>query len=312
MKKLLIVASVAAAFGATTAAQAKVYGKATLSLNYNTETEAFTLDDDGSRVGFKGTEDLGNGLKGEYKLEVGTTDYSAGGASIKLVDKDAKEKSVKKNVFKVRHSYLGLGSDSMGTVLLGQMSTPLDNATNGVDVMRNIGAGTLTGDSRDGNTILYKSPALADMPLSFSASVTLDEDTSADNNIYRAHAGYESNGIYIGGATEQNDSKPDLYKVVGKLNMGGTQVGGAYQMVASETDGQDQNEFLVSVKHALAGTPVTLKGQFNMNDPEKGDSVNTFGVGAEYKFSKRTMAEVYAGQNAAEDTILGVGATHKF
>jgi len=77
MKKTLIAAGIAAVIAAPAAmADTTVYGKVRMSLDKTDGTTAgapdkWNFSDRASRFGFKGTEDLGNGLSAFYKMEFG-------------------------------------------------------------------------------------------------------------------------------------------------------------------------------------------------------------------------------------------------
>src|SRR5664279_1950936 len=70
-----------------------------------------------SKFGFKGAEDLGDGLAAVWQIE----------QQINFDD-------AAKNTFASRNTFAGLKSDSMGTVLFGIHDTPYKIATRGLDV----------------------------------------------------------------------------------------------------------------------------------------------------------------------------------
>ena len=86
----------------------------------------FNLTNNSSGLGFKGTEDLGNGLKALFQAEsnVAITGGNAG----------ASVQSTQSTLNSLRDSYVGLNS-KYGTVLGGYLSTPYRSALNSFDVM---------------------------------------------------------------------------------------------------------------------------------------------------------------------------------
>jgi len=70
MKKTIIAAAVAASFVAPVVAMAEVSVYGRLDAEINNEADQNGLDSAGSRIGFKGSEDLGNGLKAGFVYEV--------------------------------------------------------------------------------------------------------------------------------------------------------------------------------------------------------------------------------------------------
>ncbi|UTH73005.1 porin [Chromobacterium sp. IIBBL 290-4] len=76
MKKMILAACSAAMLPALAQAEVSIYGsiRAGLSVvkdNPNNFRSTFGVDDYGSRIGFKGGDDLGNGLKGIWQVETG-------------------------------------------------------------------------------------------------------------------------------------------------------------------------------------------------------------------------------------------------
>ncbi len=123
MNKKIIALAVAAAFSAPAFADVTVYGRAHLSLDSNSGNAAATttagtknglnLTSNASRLGFKGTEDLANGLKAVYQLE---TEVSGTGAA---------SSTNSTGLFVTqRDTYIGVTSE-FGTVLAGRL--PLAN-----------------------------------------------------------------------------------------------------------------------------------------------------------------------------------------
>jgi len=70
MKKTIIAAAVAASFVAPVVAMAEVTVYGRLDAEINNDADQNGLDSAGSRIGFKGSEDLGNGLKAGFVYEV--------------------------------------------------------------------------------------------------------------------------------------------------------------------------------------------------------------------------------------------------
>ncbi|EIC21947.1 porin [Thiorhodovibrio frisius] len=107
-----------------------------------------------NRIGIKGSEDIGNGLKAIYQVELGI----AFGAS------DANIPSGNNNSFSVRNSFVGLAG-SFGTVLVGRHDTPLKISTGKLDMFADTMAdynGTVGfNDLRVDNAIAYISPSFS-------------------------------------------------------------------------------------------------------------------------------------------------------
>ncbi len=113
MKMKLIALSVAAAamMPAVVGADTTLYGKAHLAVESEGAGESvIEVKSHASRVGLKGKEDLGNGLKAVYKFEW-------------QLDMADKSKGSDDHI-KSRNQYAGL-SGGFGTVLFGRHDTPL-------------------------------------------------------------------------------------------------------------------------------------------------------------------------------------------
>ena len=105
-----------------------------------------------NRVGVKGSEDLGNGLKAIYQLELGVNfgdNNIPGGAN---------------GGISIRNSFVGLAG-GFGTVLLGRHDTPLKISTGKLDLFSDTMAdynGTVGfQDLRTDNTVAYISPSFS-------------------------------------------------------------------------------------------------------------------------------------------------------
>ncbi|MBY0577627.1 MAG: porin [Burkholderiales bacterium] len=180
MNKKLIALALAGAFAAPAAfaadSEVTIYGQLNGSIdnvnNGNGATAATQgirttiINSNSSRLGLKGSENLGDGLSAIWQIESsvnfagnnqgGTTGVTtAGGAT--------------KNTFASRDSFVGLSSGSMGTVLVGRHDTPYKMATRGFDVFADniadnrslMGNGAIQFDGRQGSVLAYVTPAMS-------------------------------------------------------------------------------------------------------------------------------------------------------
>ncbi|MBK9160517.1 MAG: porin [Nitrosomonadales bacterium] len=127
-KKLIVVALAAAAFATPALADTgnvSIYGKADMSYDIiSNGTSAAgvagasksNVSSNVSKLGLKGSEGLGDGLTAVWQIEQQINMDNTGGT------------------FATRNTFLGLKSDSMGTVLLGRHDTPYKLATRKLDV----------------------------------------------------------------------------------------------------------------------------------------------------------------------------------
>lgn len=135
-----------------------IYGVADASMDFTNIGDTTTtsgkrvtkISSNQSRLGFKGTEDLGNGLKAVFQIETAyNVDASTTGGTLNS-----------------RNTFVGLQGDSWGRIVFGQHDSPYKTATRGWDSFgdhlgdnRNIVAqGFISFDDRPANTVRYDSP----------------------------------------------------------------------------------------------------------------------------------------------------------
>ncbi len=214
MQKKLIALAIAGLAAAPAFAQTNVtiYGVADLTWEYvdakGALREAADLDgrsrltSNSSLLGFKGVEDLGNGLKAIFQFETGISADTGMGQS-----------------FSARDTFVGLSS-GFGTILGGNLTHPL--RAMGSKVSMSPGAtgigftaatyGTILGlktgtDDRTPNTVAYVTPALMG-GLTFTAAYINGENASTltspagtvelDAYQWQLAAQYESGPLYLG------------------------------------------------------------------------------------------------------------------
>ena len=106
----------------------------TKSTNSKPAGNVFALTNNSSLIGFKGTEDLGNGLQALFQAEttlnlLGTDDGATSGGNTGVAAQN------QHGVFSaLRDSYVGLNS-KYGTGMMGYLSTPFRASLNSFDVM---------------------------------------------------------------------------------------------------------------------------------------------------------------------------------
>lgn len=160
------------------------------------------IDDTGSYIGFKGNEDLGNGLKAIWQVEQGLSidGTKKGDAGTRGNNYD--------NTFATRDSFVGLTGD-FGTVRLGRLSTYLNSDMEKVDPWI-YGAGVNGAtwnsanqlDGRVKNAVRYDSPNLSGFK--FTALYGVDEvrsyatdNTRSNQSIWNIGLGYENSGYFV-------------------------------------------------------------------------------------------------------------------
>jgi len=202
----------------------------------------------GNRIGFKGTEDLGNGLKAVFLLEQGF-----------MLDTGNQQTSGSQFT---RQAYMGL-SGNFGTVVGGRLYTPHYTFVSGLDPF---GAGTvgrynnvyssartaapgtgvsnLTDPVRVDNAIAYISPT-------FLGGLT---GTLAFSNNAATNDGSQSVVTNAQGASTSNANNSTVYAGLLQYNSGAITAGVNYHYIAGGT-----NEIYQSVQNATVGGSYDFK-----------------------------------------------------
>lgn len=314
-KKLLtlaVVAGLAAPMAAS--ADAVMYGKVRLAVESADMGGAdwARIQSYASRVGIKGSEDLGDGLSAVYKLEFGvriadTDNEFSGGSSISN-----------------RNAYVGL-KGGWGTLVLGRHDTPMKMSTGVLDYF-----GDTAGDNnpsytenlqdrRANGTIAYITPSMGG--LSVAAAIIPGENSEADGlaDAYSVAAMYKNSGIYASAAIEGGDKDIDALGGAGDLTQtrfglgydsGSWKIGGVYENVEVDNDVLDRDAYAVNAAFKFGNNVAKVK-YFDVEDSHDG-----FAVGLDHNLSKRTQAYLIytdSSMDSGDDTtIYGVGLNHNF
>jgi predicted porin len=327
MQKKLLTIAVAAALVAPVAAMADVtvYGQMHYSYDWVDGAQSFDgtkdVSEDAtgvsreSRIGFKGAEDLGGGLKAIWQIE-GKVNNSADNIAW-------------------RNTFAGL-SGGFGTVLAGRHDTPYKLSTGKIDPFTDrvgdynmlIGSfnGAVISDERAPQTIAYVSPnfsgfsgAIAYVSHYFNNNVgdgnENDRAISAmvmyDNAGFFASAAYEwaegnnvlgalgAPAVVLGG----DEPNSTAMKVGLGYTFAGFTVGGVYENIDFDPGkgarSTDRDAFYFTGAYAFG--PSAIKGFYGWADDvqrTKNTGADMWGVGYDYNLSKRTtLYAMYTGIN---------------
>lgn len=314
MNKKLLALAVAAVIAAPMAAVAdtSVYGKVHLSVDkYNdTNNDGWTVKSRASRLGFKGSEDLGGGLKAIWKMEFQVDMASAGGASDPISS---------------RNMYIGLNG-GWGSLLLGRHDTPYKMSTGKLDMFAdtigdyNKSAGF--DDIRANTMIAYVSPKMAGFKV--AAAVVAPNSNTDINGIseaqsialmwnggaFNAAVAYEGFDSDFAAAAGKAESK---YRIGLGANFGAFTANAIYedQSDIAAVSGADKTIWQVQGRFKFGNNAV--KAYYGNNDTDGGSDRDGYGVGFDHDFSKRTRAYViWADHDDATSQGLSMGMIHKF
>jgi predicted porin len=327
MKKSLIALAVLAASGAVLAqSSVTLYGRIDTSIGSEktlagTTSKVFSGNLTTSRYGFRGTEDLGGGLRAQFQLENG---FNADDGTLGTA-----------NTAFNRASWVGLAG-GFGQVRLGLIDSPykdifdmgVSNALYDSEFTPNKIAYTGVGNStsRLSNSVRYDTPSLGG--ISGAVSFNFDETAGVKNDITALNLRYRAGKLDVGFAYQDQKntvaaSDREYSVLSAAYNLGVARVSAQYQN-SKQANGLKDNEYVLGVLVPL-GTNIDVslayadsKGKLNGATTSKGTA---FSFGGTYSLSKRTRlygayltgdVENARGVKTADRTLYAVGVRHDF
>ena len=321
MKKSLIALAALAAVGAASAqSSVTLYGIADISAGvvevdgFSRKTGFNKANLQQSRVGIKGSEDLGNGLKAVFNYEHGFN--SANGA---FAGGEA------------RRAVVGL-QGGFGSVLLGRDKLPLYRLTEdtSADSISDFSTTNLVGDKRT-NGVHYAGNfggVGVSAAVGYNRKDNLATGADTQDTTYGLGLSYATGPFMVGIAGEQikSESGSPLVTASKVTNYG---IGGTYDFTAakvfanylvSDIDGAAGKDKEANIGVKVPFGAASLVAEVGYNDGHGYDGID-YNVGANYAFSKRTDAYVRAARVDSFDydaggdtdtTKYAVGLRHKF
>ncbi|WP_455553471.1 porin [Comamonas kerstersii] len=338
MKKSLIALAAVAASGAAMAqSSVTLYGVVDTSVAYVKGNESVSgLLNSGastSRLGFRGVEDLGNGLKAEFVLEgqVDPDNGTAGGFNFK------------------RQSTVGLAGE-FGQVRLGRALTASYNAVSRYDMFGTVGLGSTLAwkedyQNRSNNMISYISPKFAGFGVGIDYGFGEQKKNKTDRYM-GIGATYDNGPLSLGlGYDKQNNALGELPNEDLKT----WQLGGSYDFAVVKlaafyketkytqisTNGSDKLKTWNLGVSAPVGAAGVVKASYNNYKwSDSSEKAQQFSLGYVHSLSKRTalygtysylknkngadfeLNGAFAGVNGANDSGkmqgVQVGVRHAF
>lgn len=321
--RLCVAGLIAALYGTCAHAQSSVtiYGVADVGVEANnagngTNYREISGGSLGSRLGFRGMEDLGNGTSAVFRIEQGI-----------LIDNGTLGQG---GLAWGREASVGLSSKTAGTVLLGRIPTPYYSVAVGIDAFGWMGAGALTALARSGtattqvlplaiaarydNSVAYISPKIGGVEV--RGQVAAGEGSGTVGRAYGLSARYAAGMLdLMAGWGRQNagtagTGKINSYVFGGSVNFGAARVyagisneanscsncTGALARVGNIAAGGESTVRLYNLGVRVPFGATTAIAQYvRVNDRSDylvspGDrDANWFSLGAEYALSKRTL-----------------------
>lgn len=343
MQKKLIVAALAGLAAAPVFAQSNVtvYGRVDYGfMSKETESSAGTAkqkvaaaasNQTTSRLGFSGSEDLGNGLKAnfvvEYKLNAGSEASSSDNSS----------------PLNNRHMNVGV-SGGFGTITAGRQWSSIERIwwlgtaadTNNIQgQLYTASSGGFKGHAtRIDNAIEYTSPNLSGLTLTVQHGRGLSDSATGDktgNKATSANAIYKAGALAVGGGYNKSTAEAagagrtetTAYALGGNFDMGVAKLFGMYSNVEAENESgtktSDRDGYELGVIVPFGKTSFTASF-YDGEDKKTATATDYKGyqAGLQYSLSKRTRAYALYGvdkEKAAsrtEITQYAVGLRHDF
>ena len=242
------------------------YNTAGTNVSTHNTNRVGRVSDYASRIGFKGSEDLGNGLSGIWQIEQQiNTDSNSGGAfgganlrntfvGLKSANVGTVLMGTHDTAYKLSTSRLDVFSDTLGDYnsLMGNATTRTAVSANNVVIGSNataVGASSYM-DRRLGNSVVYMTPKLggfsAMVGYSFGAETALnganDSGEAVSANVMyetgplfltaaydKQKYGSANTGTFSGTTANPADSENEAWKLGAGFNFGNTTLGVAYE-----------------------------------------------------------------------------------
>ncbi|MFP8834648.1 porin [Hydrogenophaga sp. XSHU_21] len=329
MKKTLIALAAVAATGASFAqSTVTIDGQVDLGVVKPIGTTGTRLDaaNGSTQIRFRGSEDLGGGLRANFvlaqrlSLESGNNDGTANG----------------RPTFQ-GESTIGL-SGGFGAVRLGRALSALQGPVNLTDpwgTLQQASTALLTNgyatDPRQGDgaglgrtdAIHYSSPNFG----GFTGAISYGfKNSTASTPVLNTDAftsvwlSYAAGPIYIGGGAESNRRNDDMMAILGTYDFGAFKLGAGYGSVELAAGNEHSNWNIMGIVPLGA---MTVKVGYGVSKQDKGaggvnveaDLVKKLGIGIDYPLSKRTLVYVSYGRDSvrtANKTGYDVGLRHTF
>jgi predicted porin len=313
MKKQFALAALAAACAAPAFAQSSVTVYGRLNVTIESRKIAGSTDkgvfDNASRIGFKGTEDLGGGLKAGFVIESGfnpTTGAAAG-------------------TFWGRQSEVDL-SGNFGMIRIGNFTSEAYFATADYVSMHNHD----TGISEDklyaypvGNSkkVAYRTPTMGGLV----AELAVREGSAAEGRGYDFAANYDMGALHLGAGYDKVDSSKQ-FAVRALYELGAFTVGGYVQRDTDATGPGSRTNFRLSGMYTMGATELHANYGHAGNVggvANTGASQFTFGVnqnlskrtkvyGFYTKVDNKSAAGYVSGVAGGDASSFALGVRHNF
>jgi predicted porin len=285
MNRNLIVAAVSVLAAGSALAQSSVtiYGRLNTSLENQKNIGAVgtqkVMQNNASRLGFKGVEDLGGGLKAEFLLEHRF---------------NADNGATTSSAFWAGDSYVGL-SGGFGSIKMGRLTSAAYYATADYISYHNHDTGTsedklYTYLGQNSNTVAYTTPSLGG--LTAEVSISAGEGRPLGNKVAGLALNYSLGALGLGFGYEETAGENDTqFAIRANYEIGALTLGGYYQKSDDKGVGSlgKRDAYRVSAMYTMGA--VELHGNYGAADDWSrlsNSDASQYTLGLNYNLSKRT------------------------
>ncbi|MCL5669359.1 MAG: porin [Gammaproteobacteria bacterium] len=314
MKKKLLAVAIAGAVAAPVAmadeGNVTIYGQANAAIEStddgSTTDRTTNVASNGSRLGVKGWEALGNGLKAVFLMEagVGLDDGAETGGAL---------------IGGGRDGYVGVAGDAFGTVALGFHGQPYKTSTNGLDpfgdtiadyssIMNDNGS----FDSGIGNSAIWFLPSMNGFSGHLQYGV---HETSNASTKWGAQFNYSNGPFYVTVAHADVNGHSNASKIGGSYTfMEATTVAAIYEKIngATSASALEHNAWYLALSHNFGNNTAKI-AYANAGDSDAAatdDGADYWAIGLDHNLSKRSKVYVlYTSLNNDAAGAYGLGQT---
>ena len=326
MKKTLVaLAAISAVTGAM--ADATIYGtidqayqstKSTDSGGVTTkQTQIIGTNNGGSAIGFKGSEDLGGGLKLSFQQEIGLNTNSAGGPTDTVG-------------YENRNSFIGLAG-AFGDFKVGRQYNLAFYNIIANDPMGFSGLGTFAplaagNPNRTDSLMVYTAPTMVagvgvQVAKALGGTATTPTATAKTNDSTSWGLTYTSGGLYVGTTSEsvvQSDNTKEKFSSnTVTYDFGMAKVGYGNTKTVLGVTSVKANATSITVPVNATITAFYSNGTATSNDGTTDTKIKASQLGANYTLSKRTYVYLQTGKTSTSGTTestsgYALGLIHSF
>ncbi|MFY8327709.1 porin [Pseudoalteromonas sp. ZZD1] len=284
-------------------ADVDVYGKANVTVQSSDEGEgSFTeVKSNASRIGFKGSEKLHEGLEAVYKFEfqVNVSDDS-------------------KDTFTSRNQYVGL-QGGFGQLVIGRNDTALKQSQGKLDLFNDLEGdikNLFKGDNRLSDTVTYSSNDFNGLKV--LATYVAEKSSEGENGYSLAltygDSGLKKSKLYASIAADSEVNGYDVIRASLQGKVADIKLGAMYQKQEKVDGTGEADGYLVNAAYALNSN--TFKLQYQTIDFKDGDNNSAISVGVDHKFTKNIKLfgfySTYDLESDVDQDYIALGMEYKF